>query len=84
MSKADENYEWFKDNLHELLKGYEGLYVIIKDKHIEGAYLTFNEAWDYASQTGNAGEYLIQLCAMADDGDAAMPTFFSNLVKFHE
>ena len=80
-SIVDENYEWFKDNLSELVKKYNGLYIIIKDKQVKEACATFDEAWEQASQTEKAGEYLIQLCALDETGEVAMPTFFNELCR---
>lgn len=37
---ADKNYKWFQENLPELVKKYEELYVVIQGKKVKGAYKT--------------------------------------------
>ena len=60
---VDKNYEWFKLKLPELVKEYDGRYVIIKDCHVIGAFATFDDAFVSADKNEIAGTYIIQLCS---------------------
>ena len=81
-SSADENYDWFKDNLNELVKNYDGQYLVIQNQNIIAAYPSFDEAFVKTSETEIPNTFIIQLCSL--DKEKTGQTFFTNRVSFHE
>ena len=76
----DKNYEWFENNLPELVKTYDSQYVVVKDEHIIAAYTSFDEALVNTVKTETPGTFIIQLCSL--DKEKTTQTFFSNRVSF--
>ena len=60
----DKNYEWFKNNLPELVKTYDGQYVVIKDESVIAAYPSFDEALVNTVKIETPGTFIIQLCSL--------------------
>ena len=54
--------EYFKANQGELVKKYEGKFLVIKDQQIHGAYDTEIEAYTGAKNKFELGTFLIQQC----------------------
>ena len=69
-SLIDENYSWFKSQLPELVKDYEGQYVVIKDCKVIASYPTFDEAFIETNKNEAAGTYIIQLCSQNEEKTA--------------
>ena len=59
---ASENYEWFKENLHELEKLYGDKYVVIKGKRVIGDYPSWEAALNDMKGKEAIGTFIIQLC----------------------
>ena len=79
-SLADRNYNWFENNLPELVKVYNEKYVVIKDESIIAAYPSFDEAFTNTVKTETPGTFIIQLCSL--DKEKTTQMFFSNRVSF--
>ncbi len=77
---ADKNYEWFKENLHELVKSYDNQYVVIKNENILGVYPSFDDAFNETVKNERPGSFLIQLCSL--DETKTGQTFFTHRVSF--
>ena len=77
---ADKNYNWFENNLPELVKTYDGQYVVVKDESVIAAYPSFDEALVNTVRTETPGTFIIQLCSL--DKEKTTQTFFSNRVSF--
>ena len=60
----DKNYEWFKNNLPELVKTYDGQYVVVKDERVVAAYSSFNSAFKATIKKELPGTFIIQLCSL--------------------
>ena len=84
MEQADiarENYDWFQENLPELEKQYDDKYVVIKEKEIIGAYLSYHDALDGVRGKEKPGTYIIQLCS--SDEKKVRNVFYSQRVRFN-
>lgn len=73
------NYIYFINHLDELLKQYEGKFLVIKDESVIGIYETFDEAYDKTAETEELGTFIIQPCI---DEDSDTYTFLSGNVTF--
>jgi len=54
--------EYFKSHQNELVKKYEGKFIVIKDQEVQGAYNTEIEAYTDAKKKFELGTFLIQQC----------------------
>jgi hypothetical protein len=73
-----KEFEHYRDNQEELVKQYNGKYLVIIDKHIKGAYESYDLAYIEALKKFAAGSFLIQKCSPGDQ-DYTL-TFYSNVV----
>ncbi len=80
LDKSAENYSWFEKNLPELVKRYEGRYVVVKDCGILSDYGTFEEAFTETVKTETPGTFIIQLCS--EDKAKTVQTYYTMRVKF--
>ena len=76
---ADKSYEWFKNNLPELVKTYDGQYVVVKDESVIAAYPSFDEALVNTVKTETPGTFIIQLCSL--DKEKTTPMFYTSRVN---
>ena len=53
---------YFKSNQDELVKKYDGKFLVIKDQKIQGVYDTEIEAYTDAKNKFELGTFLIQQC----------------------
>jgi hypothetical protein len=68
MASVDEkNYDWFKNNLPELMSEHKGKFLIIFEESARGAYDTFEDALAGALCFANPGEFLIQRCVSEEE-----------------
>ena len=80
LENNEDNYKWFKDNLSELVKEYDGQYLVIKNKAVLNTYNSFDNAWNNTILSEVPGSFIIQLCSL--DKEKTSQTFFSNRVSF--
>ncbi len=59
-SNLREQLEYFKIHQEELVKKYEGKFLVIKDQEIQGVYDTEIEAYTDAKEKFELGTFLIQ------------------------
>ena len=76
----DKNYEWFKNNLPELVKTYDGQYVVVKDERVVAAYSSFDNAFKATIKKEVPGTFIIQLCSL--DKEKTIQTFYTPRVNF--
>ena len=76
----NKNYDWFKKNLNELVKKYNGLYVVVKNNSVIASYNSFDEAFVDMSEKEQPGTFIIQLCTL--DSEKTTQTFFTNRASF--
>ena len=80
MDNSAENYHWFESKLPELVKKYEGRYVVVKNCEILSDYGTFEEAFTETIKTETLGTFIIQLCS--EDKAKTVQTYYTMKVKF--
>ena len=66
----DSNFDFFRDNLQNLVEQYAGKYIVIQNKSVIMAYDTFDEAYVETIETEELGSFIIQLCTL----DALTPS----------
>ena len=75
-----KEFEYYLDNQDELVKLYNGKYVVIKDDSVVGAYDTESEAYYGSVEKYPLGSFMIQKCTPGDK--AYTQRFFNNNVIF--
>lgn len=79
MATLQEMFQFYLDNQNELVKQYDGKYLVIKDNAVVGAYNTESEAYFESEEKYGLGNFLIQLCT---EGNGAYTQTFSSRVIF--
>lgn len=70
---------FFKKNQAELVKKYEGKFLVIKDQSVQGAYDSEMEAYSTAKKKFELGTFLIQHCV---PGEGSYTQTFQSRVIF--
>ena len=73
-----KEFEYFLGRQEELVKMYEGKFVVIKDQHILGAYDSEIDAIEETSKTEEMGTFLVQKC---ERGDSSFTQTFHSRVS---
>lgn len=71
-------FQWYLDNQAELVKEYNGKYLVIKDNSVVGVYALEDIALKEATEKYGLGNFIIQLCTPGKD--AYTQTFHSRVV----
>ena len=58
----NQELQYFKENQEALLEKYEGKFLVIKDKAVQGVYESEIEAYTEAQKKFELGTFLIQQC----------------------
>ena len=66
-----KDYDYFIDNLDELLLKYAGRYIAIKGETVIGDYGSFDDAYMGTGKTEKAGTFIIQHCVPDDEDSVA-------------
>ncbi|MBI4822646.1 MAG: hypothetical protein HY805_00220 [Nitrospirae bacterium] len=61
-SSLEKEFRFYLDNQAELVKKYNGKFVVIKDAQVIGAYDSEVEAVEKTSKTHALGTFLVQKC----------------------
>ena len=61
-SNLQKQLEYFKTHQEELVKKYEGKFLVIKNQEVQGVYDTEMEAYTEAKKKFELGTFLIQHC----------------------
>lgn len=61
-SYLQKQFEYFKAGQAELVKKYEGKFIVIKDQKVQGVYDTEIKAYTNAKKKFKLGTFLIQQC----------------------
>lgn len=80
MEKLDKEFQYYIDNQEELVKKYNGKYLVIKDNAIIGAYDNQTDAYMEGEKKCGLGNFLIQLCSPGKE--AYTITFYTHRVNF--
>lgn len=63
----EKELQFFKKNQTDLLKEYEGKFLVIKDEKVVGVHDTEIEAYTEAQKKFELGTFLIQQCLPGND-----------------
>lgn len=73
-------FQYYLDHQDELVKQYNGKYLIITADGVMGAFDSMREGYDTALDTYGKGNFMLQLCT---EGDSAYSQhFFTSRVAF--
>lgn len=72
-------FEWYLSNQDELVKKYNGKYLVIKDCNVVGVYDDKESAYFDSEEKYGLGEFIIQLCT---PGNEAYTQSFTSRVSF--
>ncbi|MCL2097910.1 MAG: hypothetical protein FWH23_04035 [Bacteroidales bacterium] len=75
----NQQFQWYLDNQNELIRKYNGKYLVIKDCSVVSVYDTEKEAVFDSQEKQETGAYIIQFCS---PGDAAYTQHFHSRVAF--
>lgn len=67
MAILEELFQWYLDHQEELVKKYNGKYLVIKDNEVAGSYEDENTAYFDAVEKHGLGNFIIQLCTPGKD-----------------
>lgn len=75
----DEEFKYYLSHQDDLVKKYNGRYIVIKEQTVIGDYSSFDEAIkNTLSQGHELGSFLIQECSEGED--AYTQTFHSRVI----
>lgn len=65
----EENYEWFKKYLLNLIKDYNDKYIVIQNKKVIASYDSYSEAYNdiVFNKKLELGSFIIQMCSLDKD-----------------
>lgn len=73
MSKPlEKEFKYYLDNQDELVKKYNGKYIVIKNQKVIGSYTTEFGAIKKTSQKEKLGTFLVQKCEPGEDSYSQM------------
>ena len=78
--QLEKEFHWFLDNLPLLAQKYGGLFVVVKNMKVIGAYDAFTEAIHNTLKTEEIGTFLVRKCSI----DPADYTNIINSEDWHE
>jgi len=73
----DKEFYWYLDHQDELVKKYNGKYIVVKDKDVVGSYNSTLDAYIESKKKFEPGTFLIQLCTPGEKDYTA--TFHSRI-----
>ena len=62
-----EQFDFYLDNQEELVKKYDGKYIVIKDRKVLGAYDSEAEAIRETTRDHKLGTFIVQKCQAGDE-----------------
>jgi hypothetical protein len=74
----EKEFKYYVDNQKELVKQYNGKFIVIKDEKIIGAYPSEIIAYTETIKNNELGTFLIQLCMPGKDSYSQ--TFHSRVI----
>lgn len=75
----DKEFKYYLNNQKELVKNYNGKYIVIKDEKVLDSYDTIAEAYNEASANHKVGTFLIQFVS---PGNKSYTQTFHSRVDF--
>lgn len=80
MDQLKLNFQYYLDHQDELVKKYNGKYLIIKDCAVVGDFFDESEAYVKAVNDYGLGNFLLQYCS--EGVSAYTQTFVNSYVRF--
>lgn len=80
VTDLDKEFEYYLNHQDELVKIYNGKYIVIKGETVVGAYNSQTDAYFDSEKKYGLGNFLIQLCTPGKE--AYTQTFYTNRVRF--
>lgn len=77
MATLQEMFQFYLDNQNELVKQYDGKYLVIKDNAVVGVYDNESDAYFESEEKYGLGNFLLQKCSEGDKDYSA--TFHSRV-----
>ena len=77
MATLQEMFQFYLDNQNELVKQYDGKYLVIKDNAVVGVYDNESDAYFESEEKYGLGNFLLQKCSEGDKDYTA--TFHSRV-----
>jgi len=56
-------FNWYRSNQDELVKQYNGKYIVITEDGVKGAFDTDTDGYDYAVKAFGRGNFMLQKCS---------------------
>jgi hypothetical protein len=66
MDALQEEFKYYINHQDELVRQYDGKFLVIKDQQVRGAYDSELDAYKAASEEYELGSFLIQQCVPGD------------------
>jgi len=76
----DSLFKYYLDNQDELVRQYDGKYIIITSEGVKGAFSSMKDGYDEALSKYGKGNFMLQLCTKGDG--AYSQHFFTSRVAF--
>ena len=67
MPSLDSEFQFYKQNKHDLLAKYEGKYVVIVGESVVGSYDSYQEAVTITAKTHKPETFFVQLVTAEDE-----------------
>jgi len=74
----EKEFKYYLKNQDELVKKYEGKFIVLKDEKVIGAYSSHLEAYNETVKTEELGTFLIQHCLPGSNSHSQ--TFHSQVI----
>ena len=71
MEKLEKEFNYYLENQDELVKNYNGKFVVIKDCNVIGAFDSELEAIEKVSEKHELGTFLVQKCEPGSESYSA-------------
>ena len=78
MASLEELFDFYLANQTELVKQYDGKYIVLVNNQVVGDFDTMDQAYNFADSHFELGTFLIRLCTPGDE--AYTQTFHSRVV----
>jgi hypothetical protein len=75
----DKEFKFYLDHQEDLVKNYNGKYLVIKGEEVIGVFDTEDQAYFETEKTIEPGTFLIQLC---EPGDTSYTQIYHSRVSF--
>lgn len=79
MPNLEKDFEYYLENQGDLVKKYNGKFIVIKDRIVIGAYNSEAEAFEKTASEHELGTFLIQKC---EPGDSSYTQTYHSRASF--